>query len=196
MEVKKLAVKQMVMNTIGNALKKFEFFGGKWSSFGALYGRLFYQHMVKKELNFSSLETDASLLHLGCGPYPFTALILAEKGYYVDAVDRDPEVLSMAQNVIQSSQVSDRINLINGEGTKLDYSTYDAVWISFSVSPRYRCIQQVLKTLKSGGQIIYRNPRGWLSNFYECSCPEDFKEQQEIKCVKQKIGKESIVIEK
>lgn len=181
---------------IATAIKNMEFLGVRWPKFGHIYRHLFYRQMLKKELLLANLRSGHKLLHVGCGSFSFTALFLAESGFKVDAVDNDPRALERAAHVVRRNNFNGKIHLRLAEGEELDCSEYDVVWVSFYVSPRHECVEQILSTLKPGARIIYRNPRGWLSYLYARVEPEKLASDFYTFRVQQNIGKETVVIHK
>jgi len=181
---------------IAAGLKRMEFIGSRRPGFGRLYHRLFYQAMVERELFLSGLGPGRRVLHVGCGAFPFTALTLAGEGHNVHAVDHDPQAVEAAGRIVASSGLQDKIQLIRASGETLDCSSYDAVWVSFCISPRHRCIKNLLATLQPGARIVYRNPRNWLLALYSRVEPDFAPQDYEMLRVVQSLGKESVVIRK
>lgn len=177
-------------------LKGFEYLGSRWPALGRLYGRLFYGPMVRRELELAAVDGRHRILHLGCGPLPLTAMVLAEAGLRVDAVDRDPEAASSAARVIAGSGLDQRINVICADGCEVDYAGYDAVWVSFHVHPRRECLERILLTLNGGGRIIYRNPRGWRKGLYSHVEPTSLIGTDGACSTRQAFAKETVMMRK
>ncbi len=62
-----------------------------------LYHNL-YKHVVKKEVELARISQEDTVLNIGCGAIPFTALhIVQMTGAKVIALDKDPEAVSKAR---------------------------------------------------------------------------------------------------
>lgn len=169
--------------------------GGQVKFFANIYGFTFYRKMVLKEIKAAALKPMSKVLHIGSGPLPLTSIYLAKSGFLVDAIDNDSSAIEKAIQVVKKIGLEGKIQFKEIDGTKVDCSKYDAVWISFIVYPKGEIIRKVIADLKSGGKVIYRNPRSWwLKAWYQPVETNGFS-CKAIK-VKQPLGKESVIITK
>ncbi len=183
-----------VARQTANVLKVFEFLGSRWPGLGCLYGRLFYGPMVRREIELAGVDHRHRILHLGCGPLPLTAMALAEAGFRVDAVDRDPEAAFSAVKVIAGRGLDRKMDVICADGREIDYSDYDAVWVSFHVYPRRECLERILCTLNGGGRVIYRNPRGWRKQLYSHVEARSLTGTDAVSSTRQAFAKETVMM--
>lgn len=151
--------KTLNIPAIGKITKKIENIGSRWPVIGRLYSTLLYAGVVEREEKLAGLEPGSSILHVGCGSLPFTALALARKGYLVTAVDSDPASIAAARRFIEAEEPGADITLITGNGSSIDTSLYDAVWVSLNVSPKRDVLKHLLSGMREGAKLIYRNPR-------------------------------------
>ncbi|SDL27416.1 FeoA domain-containing protein [Halarsenatibacter silvermanii] len=193
-------------------VKKIEDMISSKPALGEKYGEFFYGKMIDKEIELADISPGDKVAHLGCGPFPFTAFELAERGWEVTAVDFDEEALNKARDLSQDYGFDGRINFIQGLCQKIDYSCFDAVWVSYNVRPGRECLARIAETIGESGKIIYRQPRGWLKYFDDRIDAEKlFSESDSDRTgrnghpgddiqwrslsVKQKVGKKSVLIE-
>lgn len=163
---------------------------------GRAYSRLFYENMLEKEFGLSGIAPGMKVKHVGCGPFPMTAMFLARKGISVTAVDLDHGILGRAQKVINNNGLQNRIRLLESCGTQLDYSGYSAIWLSLHVSPMNKIVQRALKFMDQDARIIFRAPRGKLSMFYRELNPENLSGKTTWMQIRQPFGKKSIMLKK
>jgi len=162
----------------------------------SLYSYLFYEDLLEKELALADLEKAASVLHIGCGACPYTALYLAQKGCRVDACDCCMDAVYKAQTVVAKQGYSSKITIFPRNGTSIDCSIYDAVWISLNTYPKKKVILQALKTMKPGGKLIYRNNPPWLEKALFRASQVDLEEKYPFKIKKafSRLGAESVIV--
>ena len=189
-------VARFVAGQTANILKFFEYLGSRWPGLGRLYGRLFYGPMVRREVELAGVDARDRILHLGCGPLPLTAMALAEAGFRVDAVDKDPDAASSAVRAVSKNGLDRSISIICADGREVDYSAYDAVWVSFHVYPRRECLERILATLNGGSRVIYRNPRGWRKQFYSHVEPASLGGAGGVCSTRQALAKETVMMQK
>lgn len=180
---------------MSSLMKGFERTGARYTLFGELYNRLFYAPMLCSELNIADLKEGTKIIHIGCGPLPLTALYLGREGFHVVGVDKDQEALKRAREMVEQNSLEDRIELRAGDGMDLDYSSYEAVWISLHARPQDMIIEKALETLPEGGKIICRNSRSYLKPLYSAMKTRGLTRCQ-FKRKRQLLGKETLLIEK
>lgn len=147
-------------------LQKIETFCTERPLFRKWYSSMFYKKMTAKEIKAAGIAKGSHILHIGCGPMPFTAAALAHWGAQVTAVEIDPVSASRAQRVIDSLGLTAQITVQTGNGLHADPAIYDGIWISLHVSPKHDIITHMLEKMKPGAALVVRNPRGWLRPFY------------------------------
>lgn len=188
-KTKKLTINNLFLSL----LKSIENLGSRYPYIGKVYGKLFYEKMLNKEIIKARLKPEMKILHIGCGPLPLTAIALAKKGFQVEAIDYDFSALISAQKLIEKYKLEDKVTFTKNNGLNLKSTNYDVFWISLHVYPKKELIDKLLGELSSNKTIIYRNPRGWLKRLYpyvklEKSSSYDFK------FIKQFFAKESVII--
>ncbi len=199
-------------NVISSFVKNIEDMISSKPALGEKYGEFFYGKMIDKEIELADISPEDKIAHLGCGPFPFTTFELVERGWEVAAVDFDKGALDKARDLSQKYGIEGKINFIQGFCRKIDYSRFDAVWVSYNVRPGRECLARIAGTMGESGKIIYRQPRGWLKYFDDRIDAEKlFSEsdsdqtggnghlsddiQWRSSSVKQKVGKKSVLIE-
>ena len=150
---------------ISSVIKRLENIASSKPALGEKYGEVFYGDMVDREIELANISFGDKIAHLGCGPFPFTTFELVRRGWEVDAVDFDENALKKAKKLSQDYGFNGKINFIMGLCQDIDYSQYDAVWVSYNVRPGRKCLSRITETIGKKGKIIYRQPRGWLKYF-------------------------------
>ncbi|WP_408954693.1 nicotianamine synthase family protein [Natroniella sp. ANB-PHB2] len=176
-------------------VKKLEHVGNRFSFFRKLYCNLFYKKMIERELELAELNQTGRILHIGSGPLPLTAIILAENGYDVTGIDNDPKAITVAQDLITELGLDSKIDFKLIEGMEVEVSDFDLILFSLHVIPKKEIVKEVLCQLQEGQRLIYRNPNGLLELLYPKLEPAEVTELPTGE-VKQSFGKQSVVITK
>ncbi len=185
--------KKLFYKKLLKAVQGLEFFSASFPTLGRLYHRVFYQKLVEKEMKIAGVKPGMRVLQVGCGPYPFSAIMLAEKGCIVEAIDNNPEAIKKAEIVIKRLGLEKKVSLKLKEGETLGFSEFDRTFLALHVEPKDRVLCKAINEMKPECKIVFRNPRGFLKLFYSGI------KQKELPCsvfsrVKEKIGKEAICI--
>ncbi len=138
------------------------------ASFSGVYERLFYRRTLARELRLADLRPGASILNIGCGPFPYTALFLAEQGFQVEAVDCDAEAVTAARSLLKRRGFDHAIRITHRDASQDGnmQRRFDAVWISLNVHPKHEVLQRALNSLNDDGRLIVRELPLWMSGFF------------------------------
>jgi len=176
------------------AVKGLESLGVACPLLGNIYARLFYDKMLRNEARMSGITPGMKVIHIGCGPLPMTAMFLAGSGVRVTAVDMEESILRQASRVISRNRLYSRIRLVRDCGTRIDFSGYNAIWLSLHVRPMDVIIRRALKFMDQGAGIIFRGTRGKLAGFYQNIDHHMLDGLVNWKEIQQPMGKKSIIL--
>jgi precorrin-6B methylase 2 len=110
-----------------------------------------------KESQFFDISKSKKILHIGCGSYPLTAIILAKKfNKKVSAIDRNPKAVEKAKKIVKKKNLQDKINVFCADGKNYQINGYDTVIISGCTIPFEKIMLNVFKTTEPGSRIISR----------------------------------------
>ncbi len=175
-------------------IKRLETIGSVWPFFAGTYYRLFYKKMLQSEIMASGIKPGMNVMHVGCGPLPMTAMGLAGFGVRVTAVDQDAGTLGWAGRALEKSGTRDMVSLAAGCGTTLDFTGYDAVWLSLHVRPMGLILKRAMDHVSPGSRIVFRDPRDYLCSYYPGA--DNFSPHCGFKSIrlKQMLGKKSVIL--
>jgi len=145
------------------------------------YDRLFYGRLVRSELRLADLRKNASLLHVGSGPRPMTAMKLAAAGHEIVGLEMDEKARRKSRTIIEREGYGDRIEIISGDGREIEIDDFEAIWLSLHVKGKESLIRRYIQGSHTDLKIIYRNPAGFLTGFYDQLPPEIFAEENNMK---------------
>ncbi len=176
--------------------QKFENMAYHFPLLARIYYNMFYRSMLARELKMADLQPGSKVLHIGCGPYPYTAIFLARKGYLVEGWDCNHGAVHKARRLVEKFKLNNKIKITLCDGNKIDSSDCDAVWLSLNICPKEKVINKAFQSLKEGGLLVYRNLPRWMAGGYRevsaCSWPEE----HEVQLGASLFGSQSIVIKK
>lgn len=181
-----------VQGPLGRGIRALEELNCRWPRLARRYGRRFYEAMVREEARLAGIEPGAHLLHVGCGAYPFTALTLAQLGYTVVGVDRDPGAAAMARRVVKAMGRQERIRIEHAHGESVNTSAFDAVWVSLHVWPRAAVLANCLQGLRIGGRMVVRDAAGPLRLLYRQMSPAGNGVRARVHCA-QAAGRRNLM---
>ncbi|AZE84789.1 hypothetical protein C4J98_3383 [Pseudomonas orientalis] len=131
-----------------------------------------YQRMVSSELA-SLAQHNGRLCQVGVGAMPLSMLLYLEKtGFCVTGIDIDATCIDKATHGLQASMEAlqipvQRLNLLVADGADFDYSPFDVVVVSMTVSGRDQVLQRILDTCRQAHvQVVLRDTEGWKQFIY------------------------------
>ncbi len=161
-----------------------------------LYFHLIYKKKLEREMAMARLNPGASVLHIGCGPCPYTAIFLAENGLKVKAVDYNEEAVYKAKCLVKKKNLEDYVSITCKNGNTSNDTQYDAVWVSLNVSPKEKVLEKSFLSLNEGGVLIYRNVPRWLSSYFISVLPEKWSAANQTETCTSLFGSESVMVKK
>jgi len=112
----------------------------------------------KKEIENFNLKEDKKILHIGCGAYPISALILASlDNIKIVTIDSSHRSIKLANKIIQKKNLEDKIKAEYGDATKYPLDGFDTIIISGCSIPKIQVFSHIIKNAKSNSKIIIRD---------------------------------------
>ena len=194
-ELQRQNIKDTSLCRILKSVLSLEFLSVKSAILGKTYKRIFYDKMIEKEIAISEIDKNAKIAHIGSGPYPMTAIYLAEKGFKVDCFDINEKAIIESANLVEKINLSDMIQIFNVTQNNCNYDNYDLIILSLHIIGKEEIIRQILESVSERKKVVYRNARSILKSFYPTIYPPK-NQYRIIKKRKQIFFKESVLIEK
>jgi len=161
-----------------------------------LYFLFIYKKKLEREISMAQLEPGKTVLHIGCGPCPYTAIFLAERGMQVTAVDNDESAANKAKQLVKRKNLENYISINCEDGKSLNGNKFDAVWVSLNVQPKEKILQEGLGSLNDKGVLIYRNVPRWLSSYFITVPPAKWPSSYHTETRLSRMGAESVMVKK
>lgn len=123
---------------------------------GTIYQKQIGEHYIEEAKRFNF--TDAkSILHIGSGAYPITAIILANLfNAHIVTIDKNPVVLKIARKVVKKEGLENKVEVIDGDGLSFDVSRFDVVIISSCSVPKEEILTHIFSKVNNQSTIIVR----------------------------------------
>lgn len=106
-----------------------------------------------KQVALRAVSTAApeSVLEVGCGPGDFAALVAAETGAEVVAVDVSPRMVELARSGGVDARIGDVQELPFGDAT---FDVAVAGWMLYHVPDLGRGLEELARVLRPGGRLV------------------------------------------
>jgi precorrin-6B methylase 2 len=112
----------------------------------------------KKEIENFDLKNDKKILHIGCGAYPITAMMLSSlDNAKIVTIDSNHRSIKLAKKVIQRKNLGDKIKAEYGDATKYPLNGFDTIIISGCSVPKIQVFNYIIKNAKPNSKIIIRD---------------------------------------
>ncbi len=151
-----------------------------------------YETIVANEIALGEITQTDTVLNIGCGSIPFTAILLAQKtGCKVKALDHDKQAVKNAKRVVTRLNLSDLITVYEHHGESFDEYSFDKAILALQVSP----LQEVLAQMDTHEKtIIIRLPFAKYQKHYD-SLPEGYSIINQVDQPMKTFGR-SVVVKK
>ncbi|MEM4245466.1 MAG: class I SAM-dependent methyltransferase [Candidatus Nanoarchaeia archaeon] len=128
---------------------------------------VFFKKMTLDEFAMIQLPAGASVVHIGCGSFPHTSMLLAQtRGWNITGIDRDRHAVEHAQHIINDHRLSDTIRIVVGDGKDFDVSSFDFIIVSHGIEPKKEVLEHLSNQMKKDACILFRTTWDRLHGLY------------------------------
>ena len=124
----------------------------------------------KKEYAHLQVPKANKVLHIGCGSYPLTTIILAQYDNinHVVGIDSDQKAVHQAQTIIAQKKLQNHITIEYGTGQEYPTHKFNIIIISSCSWPKLDIIHHVITTAQKNTLIIIRELNHVVSPIMSC----------------------------
>lgn len=120
-----------------------------------------YQRIIKDEYNLEHellhLKKSDNILHIGCGIFPYSALLLSKKGQKkIVAIDTNKQAVYYAKELIQKKKLNGKIKIEIGDGAYYNLKPYSVIISSSCVDSTVKVLHNIVNHTKPNTRIIIR----------------------------------------
>jgi protein-L-isoaspartate O-methyltransferase len=116
-----------------------------------------YEAIVLKEIQLGSVSSKDTVLVIGGGSIPATALILADTAKAQCVVlDTDAKAVQHAITCVTNLDFQDKISIEVGDGAKYKVDGFDVIFVLYGVKNHTSVLQHLAKNITSQVRVIFR----------------------------------------
>jgi len=110
-----------------------------------------------KEYENCGIQGNVDILHIGCGAYPLTEIILASCSTgHIIGIDKNLQTVKRAQQMILKNKLENHILIKHGNGQDYPASNFDFIILSSCSLPKIKILNHIFQKAKSHSTIIVR----------------------------------------
>ncbi len=131
-----------------------------------------YKQVVKNEIHFAGISSQDTVLNIGCGAVPFTAIYLATlTGAKVVALDKDPQAARLATNCVHNLGLQHMIEVRAMDGSAFHDAGHSqhftAAIVALQAAPKDRILKGLQASTAAGSRLIFRLPSPAYQQHYD-----------------------------
>ncbi len=133
-----------------------------------LYNR-FIGKEYEKEYENCTIASNVTILHIGCGAYPLTEIVLAScsTGHIV-GIDKNLQTVTQARQVIKKNKLEDRITITHGDVLDFSVENFDVIIVSSCSLPKVQILKHLFQKAKSQSTIVVREVDIAVNDILQC----------------------------
>ena len=129
----------------------------KIGKIGKIYENLI-GNTYREEREQFDLYDSKNILHIGCGSYPITAMILSEMDdVKIVTIDNNSKSIERAKKIIKERSLENKIQAKYGNGTNFPFDGFDTIIVSGCSLPKIEVFNHVINNSKPKTRIIIRD---------------------------------------
>lgn len=117
-----------------------------------------YRHkLVDEELNMCAINSKDRILVIGCGPYPYTAMALAQMTKAeVVVIDKSLRIVKLASSVIHRKNLHHTVSIQQGDGVDYPMDDFDVIIVTITLWPIDKILVHIFQEMKPRTRLICR----------------------------------------
>ncbi len=133
----------------------------------SLYSRP-YREVIKNEIGLAQICAKDTVLNIGCGAVPFTAIqIAALTGATVWAMDKDADAVKRASFCVEQAGLDKRIQVMEGNGAYAVPSGFTVAIVALQAEPKENILNSLLDASVAGGRLVFRRATKRFKQCYD-----------------------------
>lgn len=134
-----------------------------------------FNRLLSKEINLLNGNEYDSVIFIGSGPFPITAILFHQMtGKRVDCLELDEASAKTSKEVFERLGLSDNMKVHIGDGGIYDLGEYDIVLNALLAKPKFKIMQNVLRTGRDDCKVLCRTSDGLRQLLYESASEDVF----------------------
>lgn len=126
-----------------------------------------YRRAIARELDLLRPDAGDTILNVGCGAAPFTAILLARGcEARVTALDRDPAAVASARRLVQRLGLERQIEVVLGDFPAVA-PTFTAAVVALQVTPKLEVLRGLAQAAPPTTRIVMRRSAAWCGQMYD-----------------------------
>ena len=140
--------------------KIFDILSYKIKKIAGIYDKLISSEYIRENKMFD-IEKSKSILHIGCGSYPLTAMTLSKlNGGKIVGIDKSYSAIKRANRVISDKNLKERVSVKLGNGSNFPLDDFDTIIVSSCSIPKNMILEHLFENAPKDCKIIIREQPG------------------------------------
>lgn len=128
----------------------------RFTKLAYIYDRLIVKS-YENEIGQFDISKSKKILHIGCGSYPITAIVLSRMSNgEIIGIDKSKNSIKRAERYISKKNIGIRVSVQHGDGSKFPLEGFDTIIISSCSIPKYIILEHLFNDAPSKSKIIVR----------------------------------------
>lgn len=127
-----------------------------------------YKEVVRKELVLAGVDENDTVLHIGCGGIPFTAIHIAKlTNARVIGVDKDEKAVHAARLCLEKMGLSHRVKVICLDASEQLPQDFTVAFVALQAQPKNQILQRIQQIPGERRKIVLRLADETFRSFYD-----------------------------
>jgi precorrin-6B methylase 2 len=113
--------------------------------------------MTENEIKLANITEKDKILHIGCGPFPATSIVLAKKTRAkITGIDINKKSVNQAIYFVSKYSLSNQIEIKHADANHFSVENFDLILISQGIKPHEEILKYISQKIKQNTRVIYR----------------------------------------
>lgn len=118
-----------------------------------------YDELIDNEVQLAMISKEDTILVIGCGALPSTAVLLAQKtGAHIIGIDKDKESVRKANTLALKFKVNNLVTFQHVDDLSNDLEKYSLIFVVYGVKGEPLVFKKLFLNMNEKARVIYRIP--------------------------------------
>ena len=126
-----------------------------------------YEEMVEKELHNISINSEDSVLVIGCGSIPATTFLISKisNAKRIVSIDLDLRAVKNSLNLIKKTNLYNNIEFEKADGLNYPIKDFDFIFVLYGIKKQKKLLGYISKNMKQDSCVVFRTTNDFFNKY-------------------------------
>ncbi|MFO7676979.1 MAG: methyltransferase domain-containing protein [Thermoplasmatota archaeon] len=128
-----------------------------------------YKELVEKEVKILQINSDDSILVIGCGSIPATSILISQysKPKKIVSIDYDKTAIKNAVYLVNNSDFDKNLHFEYADGLNYSLESFNEIFVLYGIKKQKEILHYIYQNMNDSARVIFRTTNDSLEQFLD-----------------------------